>query len=292
MNSGKITGSPSSQTDVTSSTKRSGSGSSSSTTTGDLRAKAGEAVSKITDAAHQAVDEAKRSTSSFASDANEKVRGILDQQVAAGADIVSQVAESARIAAQNLDQNIPQLANLVRDASERIEEFSREIRSQSASELADTISQFARRRPAVVFGMAAACGFVAFRLLNASSSTRRPSANRDFEPRLRTDWRPEPRLGGSAYPAAGAATSSASPNPYPSSGVATSSGSSPSPYPTSGAATSGASSTHPSSPGSTHPSTPGGNTPYSGTPGAGSTQQGTGETSRPKAPSPGQFHGT
>jgi len=262
MNNGKITGSPSSQTDVTSSSKRSGSASASTTTAGDLRAKAGEAVSKLSDVAQHAVDEAKRSTNSLASDANEKVRGILDQQVAAGAEIVSHVAESARIAAQNLDQNVPQLANLVRDASDRIEEFSREIRSQSASELAHNISQFARRRPAVVFGMAAACGFVAFRLLNASSSSRRPSANRDFEPRVRTDWRPEPRLGGSAYPTSGAATSSGS-------------------------------NTYPSSPGSTYPSTPGGNTPYSGAPGAaGSPYQGTGDTSRPSSPSPGQFHGT
>jgi ElaB/YqjD/DUF883 family membrane-anchored ribosome-binding protein len=146
--------------------------------------------------AQQTYEDAKRATSSLASDANEKVKGLLDQQVTAGADLMSNVAQSVRVAADNLEPQIPQLANLARDASERIEAFSHDVRHQSASELAQAVAEFARRRPAVVFGVAAALGFVGFRLLNASPSA---SGHRD---RSGTDWRPDPRLGGSSYPVA------------------------------------------------------------------------------------------
>jgi ElaB/YqjD/DUF883 family membrane-anchored ribosome-binding protein len=142
------------------------------------------------------MDEAKRATSSLASDANERVKSLLDQQVTAGADLMSNVAESVRVAADNLEPRIPQLANVARDASERIEAFSRDVRQQSASELAQAVAEFARRRPAVVFGVAAALGFVGFRLLNASPGIS------DHRNRSATDWRPEPRLGDSAYPVA------------------------------------------------------------------------------------------
>jgi ElaB/YqjD/DUF883 family membrane-anchored ribosome-binding protein len=191
MNSGKVS-SPGSQNEFSSSSKRSGAGGSGT----DIRGKAADAGSKLAGVAQQTMDEAKRATSSLASDANERVKSLLDQQVAAGADLMSNVAESVRVAADNLEPRIPQLANVARDASERIEAFSRDVRQQSASELAQAVAEFARRRPAVVFGVAAALGFVGFRLLNASPGIS------DHRNRSATDWRPEPRLGDSAYPVA------------------------------------------------------------------------------------------
>jgi ABC-type transporter Mla subunit MlaD len=49
-------------------------------------------------------------------------------QVTAGADMVEQVVESARAAAESLDQNAPQFAGLVRNAADRAEEFSQDLR--------------------------------------------------------------------------------------------------------------------------------------------------------------------
>ena len=66
----------------------------------DMRAKAGEATSKITDAARQASGQAKQAASSLASDATKQAKGILNMQVTAGADMVDHVAESARAAAE------------------------------------------------------------------------------------------------------------------------------------------------------------------------------------------------
>src|SRR5712671_1265924 len=101
----------------------------------DMRAKAGEAASKISDAARQAGDQAKQAASSLASDATKQAKGLLNMQVTAGADMVDHVADSARAAAESLDQNAPQLAGLVRNAAERAEAFSQDLRDQTVEDL-------------------------------------------------------------------------------------------------------------------------------------------------------------
>jgi hypothetical protein len=134
----------------------------------DMRAKAGEAISKVTDAAQQAGSQAKEAAASLASDASQKAKGLLNMQVSAGADLAGHVAKSARCAADNLDQNAPQLAGLVRGAAERVEEFSRDMRGQTVEDLVRTASDFTRRQPALVFGLASLAGFLAFRVLKSS----------------------------------------------------------------------------------------------------------------------------
>jgi ElaB/YqjD/DUF883 family membrane-anchored ribosome-binding protein len=171
--------------------------------------------------AQQTLDEAKRATSSAASEASERVQGLLDQQVAAGADMINDVAKSVRAAADTLNERVPQLANAARSASEQLEAFSRDVRRQSAAELAGTMADFARRRPAVVFGLAAGLGFVAFRLLNSAGSghsRRYDMQHRNMQNRTGTDWRPDTRAGGPGYPVAtapGAGGSSTYPNVAP-----------------------------------------------------------------------------
>jgi hypothetical protein len=51
--------------------------------------------------------------------ANEKDTGFMNDQIAAGADLVSDVAESVKGAAESLDQNAPQIAGLMREVAER-----------------------------------------------------------------------------------------------------------------------------------------------------------------------------
>jgi len=133
-----------------------------------VRAKAGEAVSRLADVAQQAGTQAKEAASVLASDANQKAKGFLNQQVASGADLAGHVADSVRSAADNLDRSAPQLADLVRGAADRVEEFSRDIRGQSVDELMRTASDFTRRQPALVFGLASLAGFVLLRVLKSN----------------------------------------------------------------------------------------------------------------------------
>jgi hypothetical protein len=158
-----------------------------------IGATAGEAVSKLGEATQQVGRQAREAATSLASEANQKVKGLMNEQVGAGADLVGHVAASVRQAADSLDQNIPQLAGIVRDAADRIENFSGDIRDKSVDELYRLASDFARRQPAVVFGTAAAAGFLVFRLLkgSASGSSYGSSAARQRfgDDRWQDDWR-------------------------------------------------------------------------------------------------------
>ena len=114
----------------------------------EARTRAGEAASKIADTAREAGDRAKEAASSLASDAAKQAKGFLNMQVTAGADMVGHVVDSARIAADNLDQDAPQLAGLVRSAADRAEEFSQDLRGRTVEDLIRTASNFTRQQPA------------------------------------------------------------------------------------------------------------------------------------------------
>jgi hypothetical protein len=112
----------------------------------------------------------KQAASSAASEATERVRQAADRQVGAGAEMVARVSNAIRAAADNLDQDVPQLAPLIHGAADQLADLSDTLADRSAAELFQATSDFARRRPAVVFGVTALGGFLLFRLLNASSA--------------------------------------------------------------------------------------------------------------------------
>jgi hypothetical protein len=134
----------------------------------DVRGKANEAVSKLGEMAQLAGSQAKNAAASFATEAQQKTKGYLNQQVSAGADLVGHVADSVKSAADNLETASPQLAGLVRDAASRVSTFSDDLRGQSVDDLIRTATAFTRRQPALVFGLASLAGFFAFRVLKAS----------------------------------------------------------------------------------------------------------------------------
>jgi hypothetical protein len=145
----------------------------------DVRAKGAEAASKVADAARQASGQAKQAASSLASDATKQAKGFLNMQVGAGADLVDHVVESARAAAESLDQNAPQLAGLVRNAADRAEAFSQDLRQQTVEDLIRMASDFTRKQPALVFGLASLAGFLAFRVIKSSP----PESSKEQDPR-------------------------------------------------------------------------------------------------------------
>jgi hypothetical protein len=103
-----------------------------------------------------------------------QIQDSLDQQVVRGARTMTTVARSARRAADELQSDAPQIAGLVRGVADRVEEYSRNLETQSATDIYQAASDFTRRQPAVVFGVAALAGFFALRTLKNSS----PSSSR------------------------------------------------------------------------------------------------------------------
>ncbi len=149
-----------------------------------LTDKIAEARSQAGEAVHQVGRQARKAATSLASDANEKVVGLMDRQVGAGADLAGHIASSVRSAADDLEKNAPQLAGFVRDAAQSIDRLSGRIRDQSAGDLFRASSAFARRRPAVIFGGAAILGFLLYRVVNApidASGRDGGGANDDFD---------------------------------------------------------------------------------------------------------------
>jgi ElaB/YqjD/DUF883 family membrane-anchored ribosome-binding protein len=143
---------------------------SSGSATRDVGKVAKETVSKLGDKAQELGTQAKQAATSLASEANENIKGVLNQKVGVGADLVGHVADSVRAAADNLKQNSPQLAGFVTVAADKIDELSSSVRDKTVDELFKDASDFARRQPAVVFGAAAAVGFLLFRILKVAPS--------------------------------------------------------------------------------------------------------------------------
>jgi hypothetical protein len=99
-----------------------------------------------------------------------QIQDALDQQVVRGARTITTVAKSARLAADELETAAPQIAGLVRGVADRVEEYSRTLETQSAADIYEAASDFTRRQPAVVFGLAALAGFFALRTIKNSSA--------------------------------------------------------------------------------------------------------------------------
>lgn len=160
----------------------------------------GETASRIGESAKQAGAQAQDAAESLGSRANEQARRLADRQLTMGADVIADVAEAVRAAAERLDRNEPQIAQLARGAADRIEDFSETVRGQSAEELWQASADFGRRHPAVVFGATAGLGFLLFRLLKPGSNRNygNGTMRRDF------DWdRPGDERPGGYRPAAG-----------------------------------------------------------------------------------------
>lgn len=115
-----------------------------------------------------ALDQAQQAGSEVASTITGQVKALLDDKVSDGADIVGHLARSAHSAAEDLDQDTPQLAGLVRGVANRLDSYASDLRDQSIDQLVGAASTYTRRQPAVVFGLAALAGFFALRTIKST----------------------------------------------------------------------------------------------------------------------------
>jgi ElaB/YqjD/DUF883 family membrane-anchored ribosome-binding protein len=154
-----------------------------------LANQARQASAALAQTAHRAGDQAREAASSLGSAAQERFQGYMDQQVVAGADLAERIAGAINAAADELGRTSPALGSAVRGAGDRVQELSQQFRDKTADEILANTRDFVRHKPALVFGVAAALGFAAYRVLNAGmtqgGSRGRPSAGYD-------DWRGGP----------------------------------------------------------------------------------------------------
>jgi gas vesicle protein len=119
-------------------------------------------------------DQTKEAAADTAATLGNQVKSLLSDQVGHGAEVVGRFANATQRAADELEQESPQVARLVRGVADRLDNYADDLRDQSVDELVQAASNYTRRQPAVVFGLAALAGFFALRTFkNATSSSSR-----------------------------------------------------------------------------------------------------------------------
>lgn len=131
----------------------------------------GEAFSKASDTARGAAAKAKRAASDAASSVSDHVMGLLNDQIGVGAQSANQFANSMRIAADDLEQESPMLAGLVRGFAHNVDHYAGRLEDQTVDQLVKSTSDLTRRQPALVFGLAALAGFFAFRTFKTAGDS-------------------------------------------------------------------------------------------------------------------------
>lgn len=138
----------------------------------DIGATVGSAFSKASDVAQQVADTAKQVASDGTSTVTNQVKEMLDRQVGNSAEVMGQLANSTKRAAEDLDESAPVVAGVVRTFANRIDEYADDLRDQSVDQLVRAASDFTRRQPGLVFGLAALAGFLTFRTLKSAPESR------------------------------------------------------------------------------------------------------------------------
>ena len=139
---------------------------------------AADAYEKTSDFTGQAAERARQAAADAASSMSGQVKGLLDRQVEAGASMVGDFARSLHVAADDLHENAPQMAGLMRGVAERVSDYAEELEDCTADDVIRVASDLTRRQPALVFGLAALAGFLAFRTFRSaptSTSMHSPS---------------------------------------------------------------------------------------------------------------------
>jgi ElaB/YqjD/DUF883 family membrane-anchored ribosome-binding protein len=134
----------------------------------------GDAYSQASTLARDASEKVKQTASETASTVTDQVKELLDRQIGTGATMAGQFASSARLAANDLDQQAPMLAGLVRNFANKVESYSGDLQHQTVDQLARAASDFTRRQPTLVFGLAALAGFLMFRTAKSTNAVSSP----------------------------------------------------------------------------------------------------------------------
>ncbi len=153
-----------------------------------MRDAAGQAFSKVAEMAGDAGEQAKRAAADTASTVGETVKEILDRQLGTGASMAGQFASSIRIAADDLSRESPMLAGVVRGFANRVDGYAQELQDQTVDQVMRAASDFTRKQPALVFGLASLAGFFVLRTFKSTGGDAAPSIKPSQDPAHPRDY--------------------------------------------------------------------------------------------------------
>lgn len=136
---------------------------------------AGSALSTAAKTAREMGDTAKNAAADTAqtvtSTVTDQVRDLLDRQVGNSARSASQFASSVKTAADDMEGQSPMIAGVVRTLADKVENYAGNLQNQTVEQMMKSASDFTRRQPGVVFGLAALAGFLMFRTVKAAPAS-------------------------------------------------------------------------------------------------------------------------
>ena len=139
-----------------------------------MRASDRDTFSTASEKVRAAGEKARRAASDTASGMADSFRGVLNEQLGTGAASAGRLADAMRLAADDLAKENPLLAGMVRSFAGNVDDYAGRLEGQSVEELTKKASDFTRRQPALVFGLAALGGFFAFRAFKNAQSVASP----------------------------------------------------------------------------------------------------------------------
>jgi hypothetical protein len=130
-----------------------------------IRGAAGEVSDLAKDAARSARDRAEE---------------LAERGKTAGADQMAGFARAIRGAAEDLEEQSPEVATYVRQAADGLEQAASSVRGRSIGEFVDMVDDLARRQPAAFFGSTVLAGFVLSRFVKSRADrSSQPSSGQD-----------------------------------------------------------------------------------------------------------------
>lgn len=135
----------------------------------DVKAKAADVADNVSRVAQDNASKLADAAKGVAKDATDQVATSLSNQKSLGADYIASFAQATSRAADQFENDIPQAANFIRQASEQIQGFADTVRERDARDLLGDVQVFARRQPTLFFGGAVVLGFAALRFLKSAS---------------------------------------------------------------------------------------------------------------------------
>jgi gas vesicle protein len=125
------------------------------------------AFNEAKEAVKQTFDEVSDQASKAANSAREKAEEIADRGKAAGVGQVEGLARAVQGAADELEEQSPEIAKYVRQAADGLQQAASTMRNKSIGEMVDAVQDLAGRQPAAFFGSTVLAGFVLSRFLKS-----------------------------------------------------------------------------------------------------------------------------
>lgn len=135
----------------------------------DVKAKAADLADNVSRVAKDNASNFADAAKGMAKDATDQVAASVSSQKSVGADYIASFAQATGRAADQFENDMPQAANFIRQASEQMQGFADTVRERDARDLLGDVQDFARRQPTLFFGGAVVLGFAALRFLKSAS---------------------------------------------------------------------------------------------------------------------------